>query len=101
MNKDKDFFLMLVRSCRETNLVKIAEIHLAADSNTDLMPYISYNIKLGHHEPGTLQVKGYYTLGDKESNGYIGKCSSFRKTTENTPFRIHTVYFAERPKDNH
>lgn len=95
LEKDPNFWSTIVRACRETNLVKISELHLALDCSNDLMPFVSTGIQKGHYESSGLRLHAYYTLAGIKNNKSVGKRSENFKKIQGKEFRIHTLYFGD------
>lgn len=90
---DPVFWSEILRACRETNFVQIRELHLAADSDKKLMPYVSKNIQKGHYETSGLKGFGYYSLAGEKKRTTVGKRSVYFKTFQDKRFEMETLYF--------
>lgn len=93
---DPKFWLELVRACKETNLIKISELHIAADSNKDLMKQISHSIRNGHYECNGLNPKAYYVYNGKKYFASVGKYSSQYKSFKDRILEVETLYIGDK-----
>ena len=92
---DGPFWLELLRACKETNLLEVSQVHIAADCSVDLMKYVSNSIRKGHYECKGLNPTGFYTYRGKKEAGSLGKFSSNYCKLKDNEVEIQTVYFGE------
>ena len=96
LEEDPEFWLEILRACRETTLVRISEIHVAADCSRDLMKIITESIKKGHYESNGLNPYGFYRIENQRTEGPLEKFSSNYKRIKDQHFDLDTLYFGER-----
>ena len=89
---DPVFWSQILQACRKTDFVRIRELHLAADTEQELMPYVSKNIQKGHYETSGLKCFGYYYLAGEKKRTTVGKRSSYFKTFQDKELKIETLY---------
>lgn len=95
LEKDPLFWLELLRACRETNLIRVSQLHLAADCNINLMKYVTNSIKKGHYESPGLQPTAYLVYMNDVLKVRLGKNSKAYKYYIDKVFEIQTLYFGE------